>query len=169
MRREPKNQLETDLLTIIRGTVELVAVARNCPDDWPFVCTEDFVLQNGFFFDRADHSQLFRSGQSRACYQNAGKIAARRNDFQYVEGYALGVFPVLHAWLTDDGQTCYDRTPGWKLESETAYFGCVFSKSYIAERKRARGYYCIFDDAYSLGWPLLSGKHSVETALHFRP
>lgn len=102
-----------------------------------YVCVEDFVRNRGqaFSLDGA----ICRSGEQGRCFWNARR-AARRNNWQYVEGYAVSVIPMLHAWCIDQRGRVREVT--WdQLGAE--YFGvvipldqCPIDASYLDDWKR---------------------------------
>jgi hypothetical protein len=90
---------------------------KNFPRKDPYVCFEDFVVQNGT--ERGpnpltdDEWAYFRScaGNSRfaikQCYYNSQLLILRddrEGRLTYVEGYAQGVIPVLHGWVEINGK-----------------------------------------------------------------
>lgn len=140
-----------------------------------------FLLQHARAFrsmpiDGADLAVVRRAAPRRLpmkqCFQNAARTVL--NDMtgrlRYVEGFAHGIIPVHHAWVTLDGEALVDVT--WNRERSTSqalaskvvgefdeaemgYVGVVFSterlRRFILETETYGS--LLFD--YERGYPLL--------------
>ena len=110
-----------------------------------------FVLQHG----RAWPTRRYECGRGavKECFRNAALLALEDPGLVYVEGYALGIIPVLHAWcVTRDGSEVAEVT--WP-EMGTEYYGIPFRREYLHSRlERYRMYGLI--DQYERGFPILS-------------
>ena len=65
------------------------------------------------------------------CYMNAWKIATNRDVFTFCEGYAAGLWPVPHAWVTYKGRAI-DVT--WPTRWERGHVGPARSIATIMQR-----------------------------------
>ena len=78
-------------------------------EGWEYLCIEDFVLREGQPFAAPSSVELpsdVSQGIVKECFKNCvNSVAMRGTDYLYCEGYALGIIPMLHAWLVSpDGQ-----------------------------------------------------------------
>jgi len=121
-------------------------------DGFKYRCLEEFVLKNGRFMGaRSPEPDKFRSGRMGQCFANAFRLML--SGLQYVEGFAAGIIPVLHAWLVDGEGRVID--PTWRTGE--VYFGVVFPAEFVIETVLARGRYGVLDN-YERGFPLLRGE-----------
>jgi hypothetical protein len=72
-----------------------------------------------------------RLGIPKACYYNAYHLARRRARLRYVEGFALSVIPMEHAWCVDEQGRIVDPTWGEDFnliegKRPVDYFGMAF-------------------------------------------
>lgn len=84
---------------------------------------EDFLLQHGEWFEPRALPSGIKRGAPKCCYANA-MIVGRLLGLKYVEGYAMGVIPLEHAWCIDDRNRIYEVT--WQKPG-AAYLGVPFS------------------------------------------
>lgn len=104
------------------------------PEGWTYTGMEDFLLDRGTFWTAAPLPPNVRQMTPKACFWNALKMAQRhRRTWRYVEGLALGILPVHHAWVVDADGVVID--PTWETPGR-AYFGVVFD---VDERLVAEG------------------------------
>jgi hypothetical protein len=84
-----------------------------------------------------------KPGPPKHCYQNSYRLAAHHpGRFFYVEGYALGVIPVPHAWCVDRAGRVIDCT--WEpLEIGADYFGVKFHMPTLHAVQRITGSYSV--------------------------
>jgi len=141
-------------------------VLGTCPEGWPYMNVEDLVLLHGRQFEPVPiHGQGVKRGSMGACYMNAGRIALGRPlEFAYCEGYAtrrdLEFFPVLHAWLLNRDGKAVDVT--WPDGAE--YYGVAVCPDYYRWHFEAVQVWDSLLLGSDLGYPLLSGKHSLDSA-----
>lgn len=131
---------------------------------WPHKSMEGFVLEYGQSFNVVPPPDGLRRGEMKECYYNALMAVLASDDLVYVEGYAFGIIPVLHAWVaTRDLSEAYDLT--WKDGEARAYLGVPMSREYVGliAGKREK---CAVIDAWDLGFPLLSGEHGPDEFLY---
>jgi hypothetical protein len=121
------NTVEDFLTTIVDGFGDITR-----PDDWKYRGVDDFVLRHGREMKPSSVYAGFASGQMKACYENASKLAMSNDVFTYVEGYAHSVIPVAHAWCIDDKGRVID--PTWPDAMECEYFGVAFTDIYLRRR-----------------------------------
>ena len=104
-----------------------LALWRKCwavaPAGSVYSCTEDLLLRHGRFFRPQPLPVGYSRGPIGDCYRNAQKWAGLRG-LRYVEGKALGILPVDHAWLVDEDNGVIEVT--WD-EPGAVYFGLCFS------------------------------------------
>ena len=93
----------------------------------------------------------------KACFDNAYRLA-RRSKLRYVEGYALGVIPVEHAWVVNEQNEVID--PTWHMQRSslgTAYYGVVIPLKLMVKSRRRGCSSGLFDWMHR--FPLL--KHQL--------
>jgi hypothetical protein len=73
----------------------------------------------------------------------------------YVEGYALGVIPVEHAWCSDANGNVIDNT--WIKRPGADYFGVPIKTQYATRAVIMSGHYGVIDD-WEHQWPILRAK-----------
>jgi len=93
-------------------------------------------------------------------------LATENPDYTYVEGYAFGIIPIVHAWVVDSNGTVVDNT--WRedlVESEDrAYLGIPLKLSYVNKVIVRREKFGVLD-CWELEWPLMTGEHSLVEAM----
>jgi hypothetical protein len=124
---------------------------KNKPLGLKYWCVEDYILQNGYFMGSYSISSkpIYPKGKMKECFRNTHLLSYTQG-LQYVEGYAMGVIPVYHAWNLDSDGNIIDTT--WKDGSE--YYGIVLNFKLVEETVNRRGCYGVIDN-YQEGWPLL--------------
>jgi hypothetical protein len=129
-------------------------------DDWKYLCIEDFVLREGQMFTTPD-AELpddVPRGIVKECFKNCMNAVAfglyqDNSDYFYCEGYAVGLIPMLHAWLvTPEGKVV---DPTWS-EPGTEYFGVAFNRKFAQRQTLKQECYGLLD-AWTSEWPLLQG------------
>lgn len=81
-----------------------------------------YRVQHGILCRAAPLPSDVPAGAKQMCYQNAGMLAAERDDLTYVEGWALGdAFVTEHAWCIDENRNVID--PTWDTPENAVYFG----------------------------------------------
>jgi hypothetical protein len=104
-------------------------------------------------------------GEIKACFRNAALLALDDPKWIYVEGMALGVIPVLHAWcVTKEGEIGETTWP----EPGTAYFGIPFTTAYLNSRLRKYQTYGLIDQ-YQRKFPILRESPKLWRHPHFTP
>lgn len=139
--------------------LRLITSIRGNSSVGPYKCAEDFVLRHGRSYTPARLPQRIRRMTIKQCFANCTRLALRHEDLTYVEGFALNIIPVHHAWCIDADGNVVD--PTWEYGEHLEYFGVAFSTTYLRsvfsdERKKFYG----LIDSPETDWPLLTGKHT---------
>lgn len=126
----------------LRAEVDMIKKCVRTPIGG-YVSISHFVLENGIRMQPPDPKlpRDIKRGKLGLCYENAGKIALNvdthchaQTDYVYCEGYAWGVFPVLHGWLlTPDGKVIDPTWQGRKNFETTDYYGIAFQTEYLRD------------------------------------
>lgn len=180
------------LRTYLQQTVEMHKRFRQTiPHGFAYWCMEDYVLQKGQEFasqpltdDELDW--LFRViGHQRfaikQCYYNSqmllmsARFHEEPHELRYVEGYATGVIPVMHGWLTLNGKVVdltmrlrkdfkrqsaihqrrlQNRVLG-EFPEDRCYYGVTFDTAHVAREMITTGLARTLIDDWENGWPLL--------------
>lgn len=122
-----------------------------------FVGLEDLVLKWGREFSLAPYPEGLWRGKKRECFHNAFRLASEADLF-YVEGYALSIIPMLHAWCIDADGRVVD--PTWDPDENMAYLGIPLKWDYVIDILVSRGYYGVLDN-WEQGFPLLTGDDDI--------
>jgi hypothetical protein len=95
------------------------------------------VLKHGRPYVPAVMPHDVEPGKRHSCFANAFRLACRRSDLQYVEGYATvresRTWLYRHAWCVDDKGRVVDPTPGWGTKPLPRAFRGVVLPLAIAE------------------------------------
>lgn len=130
----PNCQTDQDryLLTYVRHEARLMRELS----DRHYCGVADFILRHGRFWNPAPLPRSVKPMPIKMCYHNSRLLAQRRKGFRYVEGVALGIIPVHHAWCVDPHGNVIDATwasvdrTGMKPEEfdgiGSSYFGVEF-------------------------------------------
>ena len=99
--------------------------------DSNFKSLESFILEKGESFDSEKYPAKYQSwrGKMKDCFKNAFWLAIENEDLTYVEGYALSIIPVLHAWCVDKQNRVID--PTWPDQENCQYYGVKFEKEFV--------------------------------------
>ncbi len=101
---------------------------------------EAFILECGRDFTGARLPPRMRRGERGYCFANAARIARRRPDLLYAEGYGFRIgldIPVHHAWLVDRTGAVID--PTWDRPEECLYRGIALGFSVLKVARRQTG------------------------------
>jgi hypothetical protein len=110
-------------------------------------CFEELVLKFGQEYESQPRPKKFKAGIPKQCFHNSAKLAIRRPDLVYVEGYGfmknLGL-PILHAWVVERGSN-----------KAIDVIGIPFTTQYIRSRLKASSDTVSMLDDYRNDFPLL--------------
>ena len=126
------------------------------PPIFAYSCLEDWLLKHGTFFTPKNLPSTVRPMGLQQCYENAWRVAQRTKAYHYVEGFAIGMIPVLHAWLIDRDGNVID--PTWASRTAgigSAYMGVELNLEEVRRSRRA-GCYCLTMD-YKRDYPVQQG------------
>lgn len=106
------------------------------------------------------------AGTPKQCFRNASQLASRRADLTYVEGFALSIVPLHHAWcVTEDGVVV---DPTWSggngLDPGAAYYGVAFTREALAREAVRTGYYGVLGHGNYEFWARLSDDDVSEVS-----
>lgn len=124
------------------------------PEGMNYYGVEDYLLERGRWFVPMPLPEGTTPGLPKQCFHNSLALARVRK-LRYIEGYALGVFPVLHAWNADARGRVIDVTwTGGRARAPlgTAYFGVEFPLAQV--RRALKDESTVLDD-WRQGFPLL--------------
>jgi len=145
---EPDTRLEDHL----RQMAEF-KVAQGLTYDLKHNSLEEFVLAHGRAYDAPTHEEPLAT--QKECFRNAFMFVLGHRDAVYVEGYAAGIIPTMHAWawhpdLGTVDNTWGTATQGRAFEGEPAqYYGVAFSRQYLMHAVHEAGYYGLIDAWYA--------------------
>lgn len=89
----------------------------------------DFLIQHGRFYNPKNHI-VEPPGIPKECYRNAFLYMLDNPGMFYVEGFAMSIIPIEHAWCCDENGMVYDPTLANGKISE--YLGVAYSKPFIS-------------------------------------
>lgn len=118
---------------------------------------EQFLLKKGTGYSSCQLPDNVVFGTIKMCFHNAFKLA-ERNGYRYVEGYAMSVIPMIHAWCVDEYDTVVD--PTWRKVGSW-YHGVELDLDYVRHIQLLTEQYGTLD-CWSIQFPLLTGKHIYE-------
>lgn len=131
-----------------------------------YVCMEDYVLDRGQQYEvrpltaeeqkvvaKARRGEFFPEGY---CYANAQRLvlADRSKKLLYVEGFASGLFPVLHAWAVINGAVVDVTWESMESKGQELYYGVELSRDVIRAKRKEKKTLAILDD-WENKYPLL--------------
>lgn len=165
MNNEPRNDAERDLLSYLEGVRDLRA-RHGKPPEFQYFGVEDYLLQHGSFFVPKPLPPTIRPMPLQQCFTNSLRVALRTKAYHYVEGYALGLIPIHHAWLIDkDGNVADPTWASGNTTLGTAYFGVEFDVSAVRLAHRVG---CSVLEDYRRDFPVLQGDDVIHKDAWFR-
>ena len=145
-----------EYLTIVSTMMK----ANHRNKDFKYQSIEELILTEGQSFTPPRSSKLpkdIRRGRTGECYANCfhNFTDTPKEKYRYCEGFAVGVFPVLHAWLIDSRDRVID--PTWMIPG-TEYFGIEFTRHTVYRMAAKTKFYGIIANNYLDDWSLLKGE-----------
>lgn len=147
--KETSSDGQRDLVGHMRTMADLRSSAGAKNDDLAYSSIEAFVLERGQSWTHVAMPKGIYLGAEKECFSNAYQMADGRG-LRYVEGYALRVIPVHHAWCVDASGTVVD--PTWKYGG-VAYFGMEFDLPTVRAARTDHNVSVLAD--WPHGFPLL--------------
>jgi hypothetical protein len=151
---KPLTQAQQELIDYLK-MVKTLRYTWGKPAGVHYNGMEDFLLEHGQWFEPRPWTGEYGEGTIKRCFANS--IALGVTDrLRYIEGIALSVIPVHHAWNADSDGNLIDST--WKNEG-LAYFGVEFSIGRAKDAIWYTGDTTILDDwkrrhpLYKQPWP----------------
>lgn len=115
---------------------------------------EHYVLTHGQLFERRPLPRRYKRMPMGHCFRNAFMLASdHRDELRYVEGYALSVIPMHHAWCVDGFGIVVD--PTWEDDHGEDYHGVIFD--FATVKKAMLGSGSVLND-FKRDHPLLKGR-----------
>lgn len=144
------DQLER-LTVLLQGQMEYFE--QNYPKNpCKYKSTEALVLAYGIPFTKQAKSKL--RGEANACYQNCYQLVGQHKNLHYCEGYATSKdldMALPHAWLVDDMGAVVEPTWNHLGLEDVAYFGLVFTRSFLRKMALQTEVYGILEEDYRSG------------------
>ena len=91
------------------------------PADWAYASHHGYVADHGEGFTGAALHPSIEPGEPQSCYDNAYRLAMRRPELTYVEGFGSSLIAIAHAWCVDADGNVVDNT--WPDPETRSYFG----------------------------------------------
>ena len=156
---EPRTPADEQLLEYLRQ-IRAIRETMRKPSEFVYSCVEDFLLKHGTFFQIDGLPATIRPMRLGECYENAWRVSNRSKAYHYVEGVALGVIPLSHAWLVDRDGHAYDPTwAGLDSGPGTSYFGVELNLDEVRLSRR-HGSKSLLED-FRRDFPALTGAEVV--------
>jgi hypothetical protein len=125
-----------------------------------------FLLEHGRSWKNSPLPKDIKPMTMKLCFCNAAKLAMRRKDLTYVEGFASLIIPTQHAWCVDAKGNVID--PTWRDAESATYFGIPFKTEFLTKFLRNSKIYGVLD-RWDIGFPLQTGKYPKEDWLKQMP
>lgn len=136
--------METKQESLPEYLKSMAAFAESMPGGKPGASFTGFILSRGKSYTAQKLPKGYRRGKRHMCFQNAIHLALKRPDLTYVEGYAMRIMPIIHAWCVDKEGKVID--PTWDRPEEGEYFGIPFQTRFAAEWMDRTGVYGIIGE-----------------------
>jgi hypothetical protein len=157
-RPKPRTEHEKELLQYLFDVREVrLKNHHRSGGNFKYAGFEDYLIQHGTFFTPKHLPPTVRPMMVSQCYENAFRVASRSKAFHYVEGVALSLIPVDHAFCVNAEGDVVD--PTWasgRTELGLAYIGVELDLTEVKASRRV-GTLSLSGD-YRRGWPVLQGK-----------
>jgi hypothetical protein len=100
------------------------------PADLHYLGPADLLLRHGGWFNPIPLPEIGMRGRVKECFRNAA-LASARYGLRYIEGFAMGIIPVHHAWCADDEGNAIEVTWPEDIIPGAAYFGMEFDPEMV--------------------------------------
>jgi len=131
-----------------RHTEWLASLRPTLPTGWHH-SPAGFLLQYGKAYNlKLTPARKYRRGQLKECYWNCRSLVRRHPELTYVEGTAVNIIPVSHAWCVDRDGAVIEAT--WR-EAGLAYHGVELQRDYVLNETNEPP----FIDNYLTEYPLM--------------
>ena len=107
----------------------------------PFTPPAVLLQQHGRSW-REFSPRAVRKGAQKQCFRNTLHLCLADPTLTYVEGYAIGLIPLHHAWAADPEGRIIETT--WR-DAGTDYFGIPFTTEYASRAALEVGHYGLLD------------------------
>jgi hypothetical protein len=112
-----------------KAIIDYLKMMKSCvksntrKSDFVYYGSGDLLLQHGKFYKPPEVVEIKLT--PKACFANCQFFSSseKRRKLKYVEGYALSIIPVHHAWCADEDDNVVECT--W-TEPGRAYYGIEF-------------------------------------------
>jgi hypothetical protein len=125
-----------ELLEYLTRIAEFRKFAKT-PEHFKYRSIEEFLIAHGTTFTPTALLPSIRPMPLGQCFENAYRLATRTSAFHYVEGYAMGIIPMHHAWVIDQDGNAYD--PTWASGATglgSAYIGVELNLAAVRAARR---------------------------------
>lgn len=141
---------QADLVRYL-DTMRQLRKGMKLPEGWHYHGMEDFLLQNGQWFDAFGDVPKGAYDTLKECFGNSALNVIRFPKLAYVEGVSYNIIPVHHAWNIDNNSNVIDAT--WSKHSTLgkAYLGVKFPAKKVLT-KLDKG--CTVLDDWRNDWPV---------------
>jgi hypothetical protein len=109
----------------------------------------EFVLREGRQWPVGPLTFVNQRSTPQSCFMNAARLALAHDYLTYVEGYAMSVMPMRHAWCVRPDGVVMD--PTWRPSAVIThgdYWGVAFSDEYLNRCLLKNGVYGLLDPMY---------------------
>ena len=141
----------------LQAMLDMRKAAMKRPADFAYFGMEDFLLQHGQTYHYAPLPKGVERGIVKMCFQNAWKLAKKKK-WLYVEGMALGIIPIHHAWCVNPKKPIIAIDPTWSeslVSGERVYIGVPFNLELVGKTRKNET--CVLDN-WQGGFPLYTGE-----------
>lgn len=135
--------------------------SMSLPSGFLYAGMEDLLQQHGQFWAAGKLPRGVRYGVPKHCFQNAQDLVDKHpTKYRYVEGLALGVIPVHHAWCVTPDGTVVD--PTWRDGATSTYFGVEIPRETFHAHRTEDNLTVL--DGWDKGWKILREPFRAEVA-----
>ena len=137
---------QTNLLRYLKDLVKCQRAGAD--SDLHYGSMEEFLIENGQFFETQPLPPDYCEGDRGQCFENATKLLCDYEILRYVEGYASAGVHEHHAWCIDEHDRVVDNSPS--QSANAGYFGVAFPENFVLDAATKAGYNGIFDNEEAL-------------------